>query len=221
MKARKTHDMESCKEADIEENVELPKESLQKIEFVSIGEQDSVVESIFDSKDKEYDAFNLDVSLTLLDTETDEVDAEFLEALTEIEGKKSLPCPKCIKICKSKGGLTKYTNSKHRESDPELSTESGNNHNCLLLEDLAGVVESIKTNLIVGDLYGPVINTAIKRRFFRKSRIFCENRPKLSDQAFARKCSAASFCFESFPKIFAKKNRILLDFWLCHEAKHC
>ena len=50
--------------------------------------------------------------------------------------------------------LTRYTNSKHRESDPELSTESGNNHNCLLLEDLAGVVESIKTNLIVGDLYG-------------------------------------------------------------------
>ena len=127
MKARKTHDMESCKEADIEENVELPKESLQEIEFVSIGEKDSVVESIFDSKDKEYDAFNLDVSLTLLDTETDEVDAEFLEALTEIEGKKWFPC-------------------------------------CLLLEDLAGVVESIKTNLIVGDLYGPVINTAINTK---------------------------------------------------------
>ena len=48
--------MESCKEADIEENVELPKESLQEIEFVSIGEQDSVVEWIFDSKDKEYNA---------------------------------------------------------------------------------------------------------------------------------------------------------------------
>ena len=53
MKARKTHDMESCKEADIEENFELPKESLQEIEFASIGEQDSVVESILVSKDKE------------------------------------------------------------------------------------------------------------------------------------------------------------------------
>ena len=88
--------MESSKEADIEENVELPKESPQEIEFVSISEQESVVESVFDSKDKEYDAFNLDVSLTLLDTETDEVDAEFLKALKEIEGKKSFPCPKCI-----------------------------------------------------------------------------------------------------------------------------
>ena len=161
--------MESCKEADIEENVELPKESLQKIEFVSINEQDSVVESIFDSKDKEYDALNLDVSLTLLDMETDEVGAGFLEALTEIEGKKSFPCPKCIKICKSKGGLTRYTNSKHRESDPELSTESGNNHNCLLLEDLTGVAESIKTNLIVRDLYGPVINTAINTKLIYKT----------------------------------------------------
>ena len=57
---------------------------LQEIEFVSIGKQDSVVESIFDPKDKEYDAFNVDVSLTLLDTQNDEVDAEFLEALTDI-----------------------------------------------------------------------------------------------------------------------------------------
>ena len=73
---------------------------LLEIEFVSIGKQDSVVESIFDPKDKEYDAFNVDVSLTLLDTQNDEVDAEFLEALTDIEGKKSFPCPKCIKICK-------------------------------------------------------------------------------------------------------------------------
>ena len=104
MKARKTHDMESCKEADIEKNVELPKESLQKIEFVSIGEQDSVVESIFDSKDKEYDAFNLDVSLTLLDTETDEVDAEFLEALTEIgnKAKNRFPARNALKFTSRK-----------------------------------------------------------------------------------------------------------------------
>ena len=38
---------------------------------------------------------------------------------------------------------------------------------CLLLEDLAGVVESIKTNLIVGDLYGPVINTAINTKYIK------------------------------------------------------
>ena len=57
-----------------------------------------------------------------------------------------------------------------------------------------------------------IIPGDFKRRFFRKSRIFCENRSKHSDQAFAKKCSAAIFCFESSSKIFAKKNRILLDF---------
>ena len=52
----------------------------------------------------------------------------------------------------------------------------------------------------------------IKRRFFRKSCIFCEKCSKHSDQAFAKKCSAAMFCFESSSKIFAKKNRILMVF---------
>ena len=142
-------------------NVELTGESSRDTEFASRSVQESVIESlIFDSKDEEeYDDFNLDVSLAILDTESDEVDAEFLEAMTEIEGKKSFPCPNCSKICKSKGGLTKHTNSKHRESVPQLSTESGN---CLSLEDLVGIVETIKTNLIAGDLYGVAINTAIK-----------------------------------------------------------
>ena len=69
----------------------------------------------------------------------------------------------CTKICKSKDGLTRYANSKHRDLDPELSTESGNNWSCLLLEYLVGIVESSKTNLIAADLYGPAINTVIKR----------------------------------------------------------
>ena len=69
---------------------------------MSIGEQDSVVESIFDLKDEEYDAFNLDVSLTLLDTETEEVGAEFLEALTEIEGKNRFPARNALKFASRK-----------------------------------------------------------------------------------------------------------------------
>ena len=152
--------MESFKESNIGENVELPGESSRDTEFASTGVQESVVESlIFDSKDEEYDEFNLDVSLAILDTESEEVDAEFLKAMTEIEGKKSFPCSNCSKVCKSKGGLTRHTNSKHHESVPQLSTESGN---CLSLEDLVGIVESIKTNLIAGDLYEEAINTAIK-----------------------------------------------------------
>jgi hypothetical protein len=64
------------------------------------------------------------------------------------------------------------------------------------------------------------ISGEIKRRFFTKSRIFCEKRSKLSDQAFP-KMLPRHLGFKNYPK-FAKTNNIILpDFWLCHEAKHC
>ena len=133
--------MESDKEAEIGDVLDFPEDIISK-------ESDNG------------DVFNLDVSLAILDAETDEVDAEFLEAVTEIEGKKSFPCPKCIKVCKSKGGLTKHTNSKHREALTNLPTEVTEEQH-LSLENLAGIVEAIKKSLIAEDLYGPEINTAI------------------------------------------------------------
>ena len=79
---------------------------------------------------------------------------------------KSFPCPNCTKVYKSKGGLTKHTNSKHREAAANLPTpESGKvreDQNRLSLESLAGIVEAIKTSLITEDLYGLEINTAVK-----------------------------------------------------------
>ena len=130
---------------------------LEEREYENIGEKELDVETIFQSRD---DVFNLNVSLAILEAETDEVDGEFLEALTEIEGKKSFPCPNCTKVCKSKGGLTRHTNSKHREAATNLATED-TEENRLSLESLAGIVEAIKTSLITEDLYGPEINTAV------------------------------------------------------------
>ena len=60
----------------------------------------------------------------------------------------------------------------------------------------------------------------IKRRFFTKSRIFCEKRSKLSDQAFL-KMLPRHLGFKNYSKFAKTNNIILLDFWLCHEAKHC
>ena len=57
--------------------------------------------------------FNLLFSVTVTETETNEIDNEFTEAVSEIEVKKSFYCEKYGKVCKSKGGLTSYTNSKH------------------------------------------------------------------------------------------------------------
>ena len=49
------------------------------------------------------DCFNLELSVAVVETEADEIDSVFLDAVTEIEGKKSFPCDKCDKVCKSKG----------------------------------------------------------------------------------------------------------------------
>ena len=94
----------------------------------------------------------------MLESETDEIDAEFHDAQVEIEGKKSFPCPNCDKICKSKGGLTKHTNAKHCDTSAELPTESD-----MTLENLAGIIEKIKTGLVSDDLYGTEINKFIKK----------------------------------------------------------
>ena len=113
-----------------------------------------------ESQGDSFTNFNLSLSLNILDTETDEVDSEFLEALTEIEGKKSFPCPNCTKVCKSKGGLTKHTNSKHREAAADLL--EGNENSRLTFESLAGIVEAIKTSLCTDDLYGTEMIAAVK-----------------------------------------------------------
>jgi uncharacterized C2H2 Zn-finger protein len=82
---------------------------------VGICEPENVVEDvqIKTASDSIDYAFNLDISVHVVDTKSDEIDAEFREAMVKIEVKKSFPCPQCAKICKSKGGLTKHTNSKH------------------------------------------------------------------------------------------------------------
>jgi hypothetical protein len=143
--------MESDKEAEIGDVQDFPEYVGERIEVETLGEE---------SDDE--DVFNLSVSLAILDTETDEVDAEFLEAVAEIEGKKSFPCLKCDKICKSKGGLTRHTNSKHREQVDVPDSDEFTDGNGLSFKNLAGIVEAIKTNLIDEDLYGPTTNTAIK-----------------------------------------------------------
>ena len=69
------------------------------------------------------DLFNFEVSVAIAETETDEMNTEFSDAVNEIDGKKSFPCTLCEKVCKSKGGLTRHTNSKHSEGQRVLQDE--------------------------------------------------------------------------------------------------
>ena len=119
-----------------------------------------------ESQGNSFTDFNLNLSLDILDTETDEVDTEFLEALTEIEGKKSFPCPNCTKVCKSKGGLTKHTNSKHRKAAVDFEDCEKSR---LTFESLAGIVEAIKTSLCTDDLYGTELIAGVKIASYSKA----------------------------------------------------
>ena len=67
--------------------------------------------------DIEGDAYymNVTVDFTMAETDNTEVEQKFIDALVEIEGQKAFPCTQCNKICKSKGGLTRHINSKHRD----------------------------------------------------------------------------------------------------------
>ena len=96
--------------------LDFPEEFAEHEEDENIGKDELDFKTNSESQGDSFTNFNLSLSLDILDTETDEVDSGFLEALTEIEGKKSFPCPNCTKVCESKGGLTKHTNSKHREA---------------------------------------------------------------------------------------------------------
>jgi hypothetical protein len=53
------------------------------------------------------DLYNFDVSVALTEIQSDEIDAEFAEAIQEIDGERVFPFSQCEKECKSKGGSTK------------------------------------------------------------------------------------------------------------------
>lgn len=98
-------------EIELDEEYNLSEGSVGDDYDPNISVEDTVLETTSD------DAYNLNISVAVVETESDEVDSEFIEALAEIRGQNSFPCPKCKKVCKSKGGLTKHNNSKHRLED--------------------------------------------------------------------------------------------------------
>ena len=113
------------------------------------------LEEVDSSDDDSDDSFNLLFSVLVAETETNEIENEFNEAVMEIEGTKSFECEICGKICKSKGGLTKHTNSKH--ADPDVTHK-----NNLDKDTVDGFVEAIKARIIDEGLYDNKTTTALK-----------------------------------------------------------
>ncbi len=72
-------------------------------------------------EDKQYEeelseemlAFNFEIAIAVLEEDEEDIETDFVEALSEIGGEKQFPCDSCDKVCKAKGGLTRHVNSKH------------------------------------------------------------------------------------------------------------
>ena len=98
------------------------------------------------------DSFNFEVSVAITEAETDEMTSEFSDALKEIDGEKSFPCSLCDKVCKSKGGLTRHTNSRHSEGSSGSHPKPN-----LCKDDVDSFVKAIKDTIIEEKLYGAEI----------------------------------------------------------------
>ena len=121
-----------------------------------IQEYESPSEEVFDNR------FNLSFSIAIVDTEASEIDDEFIDAVTEIEGKKCFPCDKCDNVCKSKDGLTRHTNSKHgRQENLGECLEESFNIEAFDEETVHSFVEVIKARIIEEDLYSSDTNKAL------------------------------------------------------------
>ena len=78
----------------------------------SIGEE---------ARAKDYLPFNFNIAMTLIENESGVMEAEFTEAVNEIEGQKRFLCDHYDEVCKFKAGLTRHINSKHRDNANEES----------------------------------------------------------------------------------------------------
>ena len=121
-----------------EENMEESERSEQVVIETSGGEGENILSQ--DDTTAE-DLYNFDVSVALTEIQSDEIDTEFAEAVAGIDGERVFPCSQCEKVCKSKGGLTTHTRSRHPD-DKQDKTRA-----VLTKEAVASIIELIKVKL--------------------------------------------------------------------------
>ena len=86
------------------------------------------------------DTYQLNLSVVVTETDSEEIENEFSDALTEIHGEKLFPCTLCDKLCEAKGGLTRHTHSKHKTLvQPDSS---------FCMDTLASMIEKIKAKIV-------------------------------------------------------------------------
>ena len=144
-----------------EEKELLPEEKQQQKHDFEGSEQGVRIDTI-DSEDDDFQyQFNFDLSVAIIEEETDEVESEFFDSVKEIEGNLLL-ARIAKKICKSKGGLTRHINSKHKEAR-DIATSAEHNQIPLCEGTITSIIQSIKTDLLEKKyLYGEEIQNGLK-----------------------------------------------------------
>ena len=75
----------------------------------------------------------------------DTMEQEIDDTISEISGEKAFPCASCEKICKSKGGLTRHINSKHKNKTAHGNKNANASAAKLTKEELSSIVEKNKS----------------------------------------------------------------------------
>ena len=88
--------------------------------------------------------FNFEIAMAVLEEDEGDIETDFVEALSEIGGENQFPCDRCDKVCKSKGGLTRHVNSKHRDKGCKASNLD---IPALTKYGLCSIVNKIKLNI--------------------------------------------------------------------------
>jgi uncharacterized C2H2 Zn-finger protein len=103
--------------------------------------------------------FNFEIAIAILEEDEEDIETDFVEALSEIGGEKQFPCDSCDKVCKSKGGLTRHVTSKHRDKGYEASKDIP----ALTKDGLISIVNKIKLNITNEGCWDKQITSDLKK----------------------------------------------------------
>ena len=103
--------------------------------------------------------FNFEIAIAVLEEDEEDIETDFVEALSEIGGEKQFPCDSRDKVCKSKGGLTRHLNSKHRDKGYKASKDIA----ALTKDGLISIVNKINLNIMNEGYWDKQITSDLKK----------------------------------------------------------
>ena len=108
-------------------------------EELALLEHEETCEDIF--------PYNFEIALSFIDENEAAMEEEIADAVSEISGEKNFPCESCDKICKSKGGLARHRNAKHRRRTAKEKENVSSSNISLTKEELKSIVDKVKKKI--------------------------------------------------------------------------